>query len=371
MLNQMAGAGSKPDTLQCRVQINQPFLDFAFRFEAGYIVKCPMAQFRGEEAGLQAFLRIKPEGANPVYLGDRFKVPALPENMRLNYRWNHLNQDAEFAGVFCGGRGHYGVELVIVDNARRVFRKHWNVKIEPTRNELRAELAMPNNTIDSAVLPLWQHSRFAVKARGGGPQLTVLLDAAPVAPASQRLRAWDRAFLVSSFHSLLRGLQPSSVRLIVFNLEQQRELFRAESFGRDQFPELSKALRGLELGSIDYRRLGSHEDGSNLLSDLINGEARNDQSADAIVFLGPNLRKMEKLPNDSLTPCDSLQSRVSYLEYFPIPGYESPDSIHYATNACHGNVYKLHSPVDLADAISKLQAQMTASRKPVVTAGTF
>ena len=58
-------------SLNCRVKPVEPFLDFAFRFEAGYLVRCPIREFEGKESTVLVFLRITPEGQSPVLLGDQ------------------------------------------------------------------------------------------------------------------------------------------------------------------------------------------------------------------------------------------------------------------------------------------------------------
>src|SRR3954467_5120482 len=42
------------DTLKCNIQQWKPFLDFTFRFDAGYFVRCPLKEFQGQEFKLAA-----------------------------------------------------------------------------------------------------------------------------------------------------------------------------------------------------------------------------------------------------------------------------------------------------------------------------
>ena len=357
LLNRVINGELTSDPLKCEVQPMRPFLDFAFRFEAGYLIRCQLAQFKGQNAAVAVYVRIQPEQGKPAFLGEAFRMPEMPAAMRATYSWKHMREDAEFSGVFAAGIGTYRVELLVIDDRQRIYRKKWNVKISPARSERKAQIAILPDTAVSAALSPWHDTRQ--QHAHGGPQLTVLLDAAPVFPAALKLRAWDRAFLMSSLTSLLRGVQPSSVRLIAFNLEQQKEVFHEETFGREQFPKLGEALRRLELGSVSYKTLQAQSGWADLLTGLMNREARGSRNADAVVFLGPNNRNLAKIPKE-LLPCEGLNSRLYYLEFFPVPGSEFPDTIHQLTNTCHGNVYRMHSPADLADAITKLQARIPA-----------
>lgn len=349
------------DPLKCSVQTFHPFLDFAFRYEVGYLARCDLAQFEGRDMAVASYLRIRPQGAQSVYLTDVLRMPKMPEAMRAHYSWNKLKQDVEFSGVFAAGVGEYVVDMVLVDENQRVYHKDWTVKISPGRSERKAELSVAPGTVISAGLPPWRGSKAV--GQGPGPQLTVLLDAAPVYPASRKLRAWDRAFLMGSLASLLRGMQPSSVRLIAFNLEQQREVYREDRFDRDHFAKLGEALSRLELGTVSYKTLADQFGWANLLTQLVGKEARGADAADAVVFLGPNVRNLTKIPREYVQ-CDNLGGRLHYLEFFPIPGYEFPDTIHQLTNACHGIVYKVHSPAEFAEAIAKMQNKVPGDRQP-------
>ena len=61
-------------------------------------------------------------------------------------------------------------------------------------------------------------------------RLTVLLHAAPLSSRRTTLRVSDSLMLVGLLSSLLERMPTRSVRLVVFNLDQQKELFRQENF---------------------------------------------------------------------------------------------------------------------------------------------
>ncbi len=335
LLERVMNGDVQGDSLKCEVHVVKPFLDFSFRYEAGYVGGCALAQFEGRAAQVGAYLRVQPSGTAPVYLRDMFYLPQMPKPMRADYRWRHLHEETEFSGVFAAGPGEYSVDLAIVDDRNRTFHKRWRVKIQPSHSDRKADIAIAANRVASAAVTPWHdgvNGRDPAASGASGPQLTVLLDAAPIYPASQKLRAWDNTFLMTSLNSLLRGVRPSAVKLIAFNLEQQREVFHEELFRSEQFPQLGEALRNLELGTVSYRTLQAQAGWADLLVSLIQSEARKSRPSDAVVFLGPNARNLNKIPRDLLSSCGSLNSRLFYLEFFPIPGYEFPDTIHQLTN---------------------------------------
>jgi hypothetical protein len=193
--------------------------------------------------------------------------------------------------------------------------------------------------------------------REKGPKIDVLLDAAPLFPKALSLRAWDRAFLLNSLSSLLRTLHPESVRVTAFNLDQQREIFSDENFTRHSFRKLFGSLQDLELGTVSYRDLGQ-SGWSSLLSGLVTTEMKRQDPPEAIIFLGPSARILDKLPREMLSSCETGGRPIFYFKFSAMPGNEFPDAIHHLTNTCHGTVFTLHNAGDFAEAIAKVQRRI-------------
>jgi hypothetical protein len=346
--------------LNGEVDVFKPFLDFAFRFEAGYTVRCPLRQFEGNASTLSTFLRITPDGGETVSLGESFAIPALPAAMRGAVNLRHFSDEAELSGVFALGEGTYHVHLLVIDGRRRAFEKSWNLTAVAHHKEKQATIAMKPNSASSAMLLALQENQKSV-GDANSPRVTVLLDAAPIQPRSPTLRAWDRAFLLQSLSSLLGDMSYTSVRLVAFNLDQQQEIFRQDNFQRSDFSNLSAALRKLELGKVSYRTIQHQQGWSELLARLVNEEAASSQPADAVIFLGPHSRIEEKVPQEMLK-LQPTAPHFFYFEYFGRWGADFPDTLHHLTNTCKGTVLKLHTPAELADGIRKMQRVLKESR---------
>jgi hypothetical protein len=56
-----------PDLLHCRIRPQKPTFDFAFRFDVGYIVSCPLARFAGRASTLFIFARVTPDGGKALF----------------------------------------------------------------------------------------------------------------------------------------------------------------------------------------------------------------------------------------------------------------------------------------------------------------
>ncbi len=348
--------GLKGDALKCDITPMKPFVDFALRFEAGYVVQCPIEQFDGRETPLSTLIRVQPEAASPVVLVDYGRVPALPPQLEGRVNLRHLHNLAEFSGVFAVGEGDYPVDVVISDDRHRTAHKHWTVHAKLHGKEQKISVGLPSNTARSVALSPWSGKDNSMSA---GLHLTVLLDAAPINPSDSKLRAWDRAFLLGALASLVREVNCASIKLVAFNLDQNREIFRQDNFNRAGFRRLAHSLQELELGTVSYRVLQSQAAAAELPLKLVRDEGSAQQpSSDAVIFLGPNARMRDKVMKESLQVPDWLRARIFYFEYFPVPGSEFPDGIHNLTSALNGTILKLHSPGDLADGIVKMQRRL-------------
>lgn len=359
-VNRALAEGVKGDALKCSVKPIQPFLDFAFRFNAGFVASCPVKEFGGQESSMIAYLRITPEGRPPVVLARGYRLPAIPPSLAKKIQVKHLKTEFETSGGFVLGEGRFTVDLLLVDNRSRFYQKRWEMEAKRTRREKSVPLAVAPNT--AAAFPANSWSGKPGGSRAPGSRLTVLLDAAPINPYAIKLRAWDRSFLLGALSSLLRETPAEDVRLIAFNLDQQREIFHQDHFNAEGFAKLSRTLENLELGTVSYKAL-QKSGWAELLARLVNQEISRPDPSESVVFLGPSTRTIDKVPPTMLLPRKSDSPQFFYLEYFPVwrGGSEFPDAIHHATNACKGTVLKIHSPGEFADAMRKVNERMQMS----------
>jgi hypothetical protein len=342
--------------LNCAIESRSPFLDFAFRFELGYIIRCPLRDFDGKPSRMASILRVTPEGGRPVLFGQNYRIPGMPPDLASTTDIRKVNAEISASGVVALGEGKYKVELVLMDDHERVTRKKWNVAAARKRDEKKVQVMARPFTVTPASTRPWP----ARTSPGSGVRLTILLDAAPVDPHSLKLRAWDRTFLLDSVASVLREIPADNVRVVAFNLDQQEEIFRQDNFDRFGLGRLAHSLRKLELGSISYRKLGEPQGWSELLTRLWRDEVQAEQPSDAVIFLGPTTRLSGKLPKEPLTVSKEKRPRFYYLEYFPTwrRGSELPDAIHHFTSQYDGTVLKIHSPGEFASAIDRLRTEL-------------
>jgi hypothetical protein len=262
------------------------------------------------------------------------------------------------------GEGSYQVEVLTMDERGRSYQKHWSIRADRSGAQKQTPLAIPANTVRPMLLQPWDGK---LQADGSGIRLTILVDVAPINPYVFKLRAWDRSFLMASLASLLQQTPCAAVRLIAFNLQQQREIFRQDVFNASGFLQLSDAIGSLELGVVSAKTLQNRFGWLEMLARLSNQELISREMSDVVIFLGPATLMDRRVPQEILKPRETANPRFFYFEYYPHwrVGAEFSDSIEYLTKARQGTVFKIHTPGELALAIQKMLRQERAgSEKP-------
>jgi hypothetical protein len=347
-----------PDLLHCSIQPRKPTLDFAFRFDVGYIVTCSLSRFGGRASKVFVFARVTPEGGKSLLLGEPYRLPEATAATKSS----KLKRDVQMSGGFAVGEGQYQVEVLVADQETgRTSRKRWRARV--ARSKGAAQVAvLPGSVIPIGVRP-WP---VKMDTNGKGLRVTVLLDAAPLNPRNPALRAWDRALLLGSLSSLLKQIPCASVRLRAFNLDQQRELFRQDQFDDAGFIKLAESLRTLELGTVSYRVLQQRQGGLDLLLDYANRELIAADPSDAVIILGPRTRYFAEVPRGKLKGRETSNPHFYYFEYFPgyFRGSQFPDALSSLTKRLDGTVYEIFSPGDLARSIQKMLTRVQPGAEP-------
>ena len=343
---------SSKSELKCTIEQWPPELDFAFRFVTGYFVSCPVNQFGGKKTALQIYVRVSPEGKAPVLFGTGFDIPGDPEKQRPADELKKIKNELGMSGALAMGEGKYAMEVLVVDEQNRTARKKWHLKVEPGRSQRKVALVIDPLTVKSADSSGWNLSA----PQRGGIRMTLLLDAAPINSHQTKLRAWDRAFLLECIYTLLRQAPYKSVKVVAFNLEQERELFHSDSFDGEAFRRLDDKLKDTETATISANALRKRSP-AEFVSALLDQELAEGHS-DAIIFLGPNGRSDLEVGADLLTNKKSSSPPLFYFEYFPFPAKGFPDLIHRLVTAADGRTFEIHSPEQFSEAIHRMLVQL-------------
>ena len=171
--------------------------------------------------------------------------------------------------------------------------------------------------------------------------------------------------LLGTLSSLLDRVPVRSVRLVVFNLDQQKEVYRRDPFVPEALGQVARSIGELELGMVDYRVLRNRGGHLDLLADLVNAELTAKEPADVVLFLGPQARTTDQVPRAELERPQGPSPRFFYLQYKPFvvqPQQASlPDTINYAVNKLKGKTLVIRTPGDFARAIDQMERQPAPS----------
>ena len=342
-------------SVKCEVTPIRPALNWGFRFQAGYIARIPLNQFPGLGHRWAIIVKITPEEGEgrPVYMVTRIDLPNIPET-KLH---------AEMGGAYLMGQGRYQVEWNLVDEKNRVCQKDWTVKVELSRSDRKVQVAMPPNTVRE--LSLRDSIRVKRDKADMRPvRITVLLHATPLSPRRSKLRPSDTLMLLGSLSALLERLPSRSVRLVVFNLEQQKEILRRDGFDPEALDQVAQSMNALELGSVDYTVLQNRGGHLQLLAELVNREITATEPSDVVVFIGPMSRYWDKLPQANLEKARDAPPHFFYFQFKPFfrRTANTPDSIQHLVDKLKGKTAIIHSPGEFAKAIEQLESRVTKAR---------
>src|ERR1035441_8702092 len=144
----------------------------------------------------------------------------------------------EVSGSYLLGEGRYAVESTLYDDTSRTCKREWRIDASLARNERAVQLSLPPFTVRD--LPGIRASDW--NRPSGAASLTILLNAAPLSPQIGRAHPADTNLLLSALAAIIGRVPASSVRLVVFSLEAQKELFRADSFSVDALGQVARAI---------------------------------------------------------------------------------------------------------------------------------
>jgi hypothetical protein len=359
---------SPADELRCEVRTRAPVLDFSSRFRAELAVRIPLAQFEGGNHHLGLLVRVQTEGGAPVYLSARVDVPgSAPSSGKM-----------VMGGGFLVGTGRYAARSIVYDESGRACHHEWIINVPGTRE--RGHPGVPVNT----VAPL---SGLLATVAAEAPRfnaLTVLLDAAPLDPRMSLLPASDVITLTGALASVMEMLPAREVRLVVFNLDLQRELLREKDFTADGIQRVEDMLNGVRVASLDYHVLQNRGGHLALLAEMVNRERESTAPSDAVVFLSARVRYHDEVAVDwkqgragkprfysiQFRPTLSIGTSPSVYDNFydPIAGANgadippfpdqsddgSPDTITLLVSHLNGHNFAVRTPKDFARVIGQI-----------------
>ena len=348
----------------------RPRITYAFRFYAGYSVQVPFAAFAGDRSPVRVLTKVLPEQGErmPICLAQTATPQFLPRGP--------LGNEVVVEGGFFTGPGDYAMDLAIVSESGLTCHKHFRLHAELKRSEKQLARMLKPGAVESALELRWDRV-----ARQPGPprHATILLHIANLLGPRTTLEMPEAYSMLSLVATLLAQSPFDEVRLVAFNLDQQQEIFRTDNLDGKSFKSLLEAVLAVRLTTVSADRLAPPKQALAFLDSLVRAEFAVSAPADTVLFVGPYIPDELKWPG---APCETghrtpalyyFQRRVNRgdMEYdtfvrdLPVlvRGNEFSDPIEKMVKGCSGEVYRIHTPAELADAIRRMGAETVAAER--------
>lgn len=331
--------------LKCRVRTIKPHLNLGFRFQTGYVVEVPMRQYSGKNHWWAAVLRVTPKNSErqPVWLVSRMRIPPTPENTKVT---------GEFSGSYLVGEGEYETDMLLIDDSNRVCTADWKIRAKLKDKVRQIRPGLPRGMVDDISLRRWRSMRPNELESRRQHDVSILVHAAATTPGRMRMRGYDRSLLMSALSSMLERLPVRNVRLTIFSMDKQQEVYHTPDLNLDTFRQAMDALGRLELGTVDYSALTNRKGHVDLLSELMDRELAT--KPDAMIFLGPVARWTDKLSSEEFPKAEAPAYYIQLRPFRMAHGVQT-DTLSRAVRQLGGKTKQVYSPEDFAEAIQSLE----------------
>ena len=176
------------------------------------------------------------------------------------------------------------------DRIERVCSSNWDVTAALAAKDQNMKLGIEKNAIDASDLAFFKEEPPITRLNAEEAfKVKILLNFAPQQGYASSMQPIDTSALVSILRNISREPKIGRFSIVVFNMNEQRVVYRQQDADHIDFPELGKALSTLKLGMIDYKKLADPHSGSDFLSKLVLDELGNNKT-DAVIFAGPEDR---------------------------------------------------------------------------------
>jgi hypothetical protein len=223
-------------------------------------------------------------------------------------------------------------------------------------------------------------------------RVTIFVDATPTNRKMVTLQPYDIAVLSGTLAALTRNTSAPVMRVVLMNVDLQKEYLRIEPFNNSDFKHLIETLITLQFATVDSKTARQNPSVSAFLTDLLEHEVA-DRTSIAI-FLGPAPHTRQRVvrsasakrslpvpaiyylkyrPPDRLDPSFNPQLRVPPISQ-PMSGNDqSPGSLGYPSQAASsdltrdtieslvrkvkGHTFEFSTPLEFARAIDRVSSR--------------
>jgi hypothetical protein len=148
-------------------------------------------------------------------------------------------------------------------------------------------------------------------------------------------------------------------------MQEQRIIYRQDASPQIDFPALGEALHSVNLGTIDFKRLGQKHADSDFLTNLITHEMKDGaETPDAVIIAGPKVMLDDSLPQEPLKQvADDVSFPVFYMNYNVNPqAVPWRDAIGVAVKHLKGAEFTISRPRDLFFVWTEIMGRIVKSK---------
>jgi hypothetical protein len=365
-------AGMPRDDIHCKVEGIDPALGFDLNFHAGYQAEVPLAELAQGENVLNVLFRVYPVD-NPRekrYFIQRFRAP----DMEIGEDDSLPKGSTLLQGTIMAGPGKYQVDWRMRDRRERVCAGFWTFEVVGPPDAVSPVTLPPGEVRHAPAHPFKAAGELFVPKEPDAASLhiKVLVHVAPLNFRSAILQPLDMAALASILRAVSQNDRVGRVSVVVFNVREQRVLYRQDAVSQVDFPAIGEAIDTLNQGTIRYNLLADKNSDTRFLTNLITTEMAMDVSVDGMIFIGPKVVLEENPPKELLGEVGTVNFPLFYLNYNLHPK-ENPwrDAIGHAVRFFRGQEFTVYRPQDLFPAVRKMFAQIEdhKTRKSTASVG--
>jgi hypothetical protein len=225
-------------------------------------------------------------------------------------------------------------------------------------------LQMPPNTSRASDAEQFKEEPPVERASGEAPlNVKVLVNFAPQNAHASTLQPIDTSALVSILRTISRDPRIGKFSLTAFNLQEQRVVFRQADADRIDFPALGEAVRSVNPGTVDLKRLSQKHGDTEFLAGLIKKEVGVPPHPDALIFAGPKAMLEQNVQPEMLKEVGEIDYPVFYMNYALNP-QAAPwrDAISHAVRFFKGQEFTISRPRDLWFAVTEMVSRIVKLR---------
>jgi hypothetical protein len=350
-------AGETRKDVPCTVTPAKPTLGFDLRFHAGYEVTIPLKELAGSENHLTMVFRVYPDQKpdDAMYFSQRWTVPAIDEDAA---------GAAQLAGTFDVGEGKYHVDWLMRDRAERVCAYSWDAEAALPPRDKQIALEIAAGAVQPAETEPFKQEPPVDRAQGDRLNVKVVVNFAPQDSLSATLQPIDTNALLSILRSIAREPRIAKFSIVAFNMQEQRVIYRQDSAEQIDFPAMGSALRSLNLGTVDVKRLSQKHGDTEFLTNFLTSEVVEPKDLpDAVIIAGPKVTTEGSMPPDAFRQVGDLKYPVFYMNYNLNPTTNPwRDAIGSAVKTLKGSEFTISRPRDLFFAWSEVIGRIVRSK---------